>query len=456
VHGDLEPATRGLVPRLCCALVRNPFASPLWRNDAFVRVWSAASISIFGSLITRIALPLIAILTLGAGPIEVAILRSVDLVAALLVGFVAGAWVDRLRRRPILIWADLGRAILLGSIPVSFVLGTLALWQLIAVAGLAAVLTTYFDAADNAYLPTIVERERLVEANSALAASGSVAEFAGFGVAGALVQLLTGPITILIDVATYLISAVLLLTVRRAEPPPPRREDREPVLDEIRHGIRLVRNDPVLRAFVGAQMLMSMLWGIFGATWFLFALNELDVSPTMVGVIAGVGGASSFIGAVVATRATRRWGVGPVAIGAMLLAALGNLLIPLAPAGLPIVAILFLLWQQLVADSAITVYDVTETSVRQSRVADRELGRVSSTFHVASAGAQLVATIGAGLLAEVIGLRLTSFLAPLGGLLAAAILYWSPVRTLLELPVMDTRPPAKVVVDVERDQPVGA
>jgi predicted MFS family arabinose efflux permease len=436
--------------------VRNPFASPLWQNHAFVRVWGAASISIFGSLITRIALPLVAILTLGAGPIEVAVLRSIDLVAALFVGLVAGAWVDRLRRRPVLIWADLGRAVLLGSIPLSFVLGTLALWQLVAVAGLAAVLTTFFDAADNAYLPTIVERERLVEANSALAASGSVAEFAGFGISGFLVQLLSGPITILIDAVTYLVSAVLLISVRTPEPPPPPREDREPVLDEIRQGLRIVRHDPVLRAFAGAQMLMSGLWGVFGATWFLFALEELDVSPATVGVIAGVGGASSFIGALVATRSTRRWGVGPVAIGAMLLAALGNLLIPLAPAGFPLIAIAFLLWQQLVADSAMTVYDVTETSVRQSLVADRELGRVASTFQVASAAAQLVATIGAGLLAEAIGLRLTSLLAPLGGLLAAAMLYWSPVRHLRELPIMDERPPAQVVVDVERDQPVGA
>lgn len=449
-------AARPRRPRLCCAVVRNPFASPLWRNDAFVRVWAAASISIFGSLITRFALPVIAILTLGAGPFEVALVRSIDLLSALLVGFVAGAWVDRLRRRPVLIWADLGRALLLGTIPVSFVLGTLALWQLIAVAALASVLTTFFDAADNAYLPTIVERERLIEANSALAASGSVAEFVGFGIAGALVQLLTGPITILIDVATYLVSAFLLFTVRTPEAPPPPHEDREPVLDEIREGIRIVRRDPLLRPFLGAQMLMSTLWGIFGATWFLFAIQELGVSPVMIGVIAGVGGASSFFGAVVATRATRRWGVGPVAIGAMLLAALGNLFIPLAPAGAPLLAVLFLLGQQLVGDSAVTVYDVTETSVKQARAADRELGRVSSTFHVGSAAAQFTAAIGAGLLAEVIGLRATAFLAPVGALLAAAILYWSPVRTLRDLPRMDDRRPAQVVVDVERDQPVGA
>jgi MFS family permease len=436
--------------------VRNPFTSPLWSNNAFVRVWAAASISIFGSLITRIALPLVAILTLDAGAIEIAVLRSMDLAAALIVGLVAGAWVDRLRRRPVLIWADLGRAALLGIIPVSYLLGTLALWQLLAVAAAAAVLTTFFDAADNAYLPTIVERERLLEANSALAASGSVAEFAGFGISGILVQLLTGPITIVINAVTYVVSAVLLLTVRHEEAPPPPREDREPVLDEIRHGIRLVRHDPVLRAFAGAQMLMSMLWGVFGATWFLFAIDELGVSPALVGIVAGVGGASSFIGAVVASRSTRRWGIGPVAIVAMLLSAVGNLFIPLAPAGLPLVAVACLVAQQLIADSAITVYDVTETSVRQALVADRELGRVASTFQVLSAGAQLFATIGAGLLAEVIGLRATSFLAPLGGLLAGAILYWSPVRTLLVLPVIDHRTPAEVVADVERDQPVGA
>ena len=436
--------------------MRNPFASPLWSNGAFVRVWTAASISIFGSLITRIALPLVAILTLNAGPIEVAVLRSIDLAAALIVGLVAGAWVDRLRRRPVLIWADLGRAALLSVIPISFVLGTLALWQLLAVAGLAAVLTTFFDAADNAYLPTIVERERLVEANSALAASGSVAEFAGFGISGILVQLLSGPITIVINAVTYLVSALLLLTVRHTEAPPPPREEREPVLDEIRHGIRLVRHHPVLRAFAGAQMLMSMLWGVFGATWFLFAIDELGVSPALIGIVAGVGGASSFIGAIVATRSTARWGIGPVAITAMLLSAVGNLFIPLAPAGLPLIAVACLVAQQLIADSAITVYDVTETSVRQALVDDRELGRVASTFQVLSAGAQLVATIGAGLLAEVIGLRATSFLAPLGGLLAGAILYWSPVRTLLVLPMRDQRGPAQVVLDAERDQPVGA
>ena len=414
--------------------MRNPFASTLWRNQAFARVWTAATISIFGSLITRMALPLAAILVLQAGALEVAVLRSMELIATLLFGLVAGAWVDRLRRRPVLIWADLGRAALLGSIPIAFAFGSLTFIQLLAVSLLASILTTFFDSADNAYLPTIVEREQLVDANGALAASGSAAEFMAFGISGFLVQLLTAPFAIALDAISFLVSALLLGSIRREEPPPPPHADREPVLSEIRDGLRLVRHDPVLRAFAGAQMSLAALWGIFGATWFLFVLEELKIGPAVLGIVAGVGGFSSFVGAIVATRATRRWGIGPVAIAAMLLAAIGNAFIPLAPTALPLVAIGCLVMQQLVADSAVTVYDITEVSVRQTLVRDRALGRVASTFRVAAGLAQLAATIAAGILAEVIGLRATSWLGPLAALVGAAILWFSPIRHLIHLP----------------------
>jgi len=169
---------------------------------------------------------------------------------------------------------------------------------------------------------------------------------------------------------------------------------------------------------------------------------------------------SSFVGAIVATRATRRWGIGPVAIAAMLLSAVGNAFIPLAPAGLPLVAIGCLVVQQLVADSAVTVYDITEVSVRQTLVEDRALGRVASTFHVAAVIAQLAATLVAGLLAEMIGLRATSWLAPLGGLLGAAVLWFSPVRHLIALPAGPGGPhaidPVAIAAASEWDQPPGA
>lgn len=227
------------------------------------------------------------------------------------------------------------------------------------------------------------------------------------------------------------------------------------MLAEIREGLRLVIHDPVLRAFAGAQMALAALWGVFGATFFLFVLDELSLSPIVLGLVAGVGGFSSFVGAVIATRATKRWGIGRVAIVAMLMAAVGNAFIPLAPSGLPVIAIVCLVLQQLVADSAVTVYDVTEVSVRQTMVEDRALGRVTSTFHVAAVVAQLAATLAAGVLAEVIGLRATAWLAPVGGLIGAAILFWSPVRNLRVLPEAIGLTPAEIVVEVERDQPVG-
>jgi predicted MFS family arabinose efflux permease len=307
----------------------------------------------------------------------------------------------------------------------------------------------------------IVPRDRLVDANSALAASGSAAEFTAFGIGGVLIQVLTAPITILVDAATFVVSALLVGSIRQPEPPPPAREDREPVLTEIRAGLAIVGRDPVLRAFALAQMGQSALWGVFGAVWILFAVEELGLGPVAIGVIAGVGGFASFLGAVLAQRSTRRWGIGPVAVVAMLLAAFGNLLIPLAPAGAPLVAFAFLSAQQLIGDSAITMYDVTETSVRQTFVHDRSLGRVASTFRVGSVLAQLAGTIVAGLTAEALGLRTAAFLAPIGALVAAAVLWLSPVRHLRVLPaepihgLPDLAAAAAIVGREARDEPVG-
>jgi MFS family permease len=436
--------------------VRRPFSSGIWSSPAFVRIWTASTVSVFGSLVTRIALPLAAILVLGSGAVEVAILRSLDLAAALVVGLVAGAWVDRLRRRPILIWSDLGRALLLGSIPVAFLLGALTFWQLLIVTGLAAVLSTFADSADAAYLPTLVEKDELVDANSALAASHSASEFLAFGVSGFLVQALTAPVAIAIDAVSFLASALLVGSIRREEPAPPPPEAREPVLHEIREGLRLVLGDPRLRAFAGAEMALAALWGVFGATWFLFVLDELGLDPAVLGLVAGVGGASSFVGAVVASRATARFGLGRVTVAALLLTAVGNAFIPLAPAGLPVVAIACLVLQQLIGDSSAVVFEITEVSVRQTIVADRSLGRVTSTIRVASVLAQLLATVIAGVLAEAIGLRATSWLAPLGGLVAAAIVWWSPIRGLTDMPIASDLQAVEVAVETERDQPVGA
>jgi MFS family permease len=404
----------------------SPGAS-LRANPAFVALWSAATVSVFGSFVTRIALPFVAIEVLAAGPIAIAALRSLDLVAALVVGFVAGAWVDRLRRRPVMVTADLGRALLLGSIPMAAIGGWLTLPQVFLVSALAAVLTTFFDVADKAYLPTIVPRSELVRANGALAATSSAVEFVAFGAAGFLVQALTAPIAILVDALSFLVSAFFLGTIRRAEPAPPPAAEREPILHEIRAGMNLVASEPVLRGLLWGTVGLSAMWGVFGATWLLFANRELGLDAAVIGVVAALGGFGSLLGALVAARAAERIGLGRLVVVSLLFAALGNLLIPLAPAGAIGIAIACLVGQQLIGDTAVTVFDVTEVSMRQARVADHQLGRVNATVRVVMVLAQLGGTVFGGLVAEAIGLRTAAFLAPAFALVGAVGLYRSPV-----------------------------
>lgn len=406
----------------------------LWRNGAFVRMWSASTISYFGSFITRTALPLAAIYVLGAGPLEISALRSLEFVGFLLVGLVVGAWVDRLRRRPLMIGADLGRAVLLGSIPVAAVLGILSLAQLIVVAFFAAILSSLFNTASTAYLPTILERERLVEANGALSASGSVAEMSGFGISGFLVQILSAPIAIGIDAVSFLFSAVLLGRIRRVEPPRPAVIDREPILREIRDGLRVVLASPVLRAIAAAHSANHLLWGIFGTTYILYATKDLGLGPAGIGLIAALGGVGSFLGASVASRVLTRLGIGRTMLLGLGIGVVGSALIPLAPSGAVAVAAAFLVGQQLLEDSAGTVYDVVETSLTQSIVDGRILGRVNASIETFTTITALIGSIFGGIIAEVYGLRAAMFVGVAAGALAIPVIWLSPIRSMRGTP----------------------
>jgi MFS family permease len=414
----------------------------LWRDRSFLAVWSAATISIFGSLITRTALPFAAILVLKAGPVEISWIRSAELVAGLIFGLVAGAWVDRLRRRPILIWADLGRALILASIPVAFLLNALTLVQLVVVAFATAVLSTFFDVADHAYLPTVVSRKRLVDANSALTATSSVAEFSAFGIGGFLIQALTAPIAILIDAVSFMVSAILLATIRKPEPPPTPHADREPVLREIREGIGILARSPLLRALALSHGGTHILWGIFGTSYLIFANEELGLDPATIGVIAAIGGIGSLAGSALAPIMVRRFGVGQSILLGIVGFIAGNALIPLAPAagavvGIPLGA-LFLIGQQLLGDSLATVFEVTETSLMQASVSDRVLGRVNASFTTFTTLLTLLGAIAGGIIAETWGLRTAFWVGLLGAALTLFVVWFSPVRKVREAPLVPT------------------
>ncbi len=436
---DDDPVAGSTAPRDDADDVPGAPDTSLWRDRSFLAVWSASTVSIFGSLITRTALPLAAILMLGAGPLEISALRSAELIAGLFVGLVAGAWVDRLRRRPILIWADLGRAVLLGSIPIAFLFNALGLAQLLFVAFAAAVLSTFFDVADNAYLPTVVPRRKLVAANSALTATGSVAEFSAFGIGGFLIEIFKAPIAIAIDAVTFVVSALLLMTIRKKEPPPTPHADREPVLREIREGIRIVWRSPLLRALALSHGGTHILWGIFGTSYLIFALNELHLGPAAIGVIAGIGGIGSLAGSALAPIMVRRVGIGPSILIGILGFTIGNSLIPLAPAagaliGIPLGAI-FLIGQQLFGDSMATVYEVTEVSLVQASVGDRVLGRVNASIGTFTTLLTLFGAIAGGVIAETWGLRAAFWVGLIGAALAFVVVWFSPVRHVRDAPL---------------------
>lgn len=420
-------------------------APALWRDRSFLAVWSASTVSLFGSLITRTALPFAAILILNAGPLEIAMIRSAELIAGLIVGLFAGAWVDRLLRRPILIWADLGRAVLLASIPLAFVLNVLYLPQLLFVAFAAAVASTFFDVADNAYLPTVVPRSRLIEANSALTATGSVAEFSAFGIGGFLIEIFTAPIAIAIDAVTFVVSALLLKTIRKKEPAPTPVADREPVLREIRDGMRIVFHSPVLRALALSHGGTHILWGIFGTSYLLFALEDLQLGPAAVGVIAAVGGIGSLGGSWLAPRMVRRFGIGKSILLGMVGFVVGNAFIPLAPAAavgatgsVLIVGAAFLIAQQLIGDSLATVYEITEMSLVQASVADKILGRVNATIGTFTKLLTLSGAILGGVIAETWGLRAAFAVGLLGGVFGIVVVWFSPVRFIRDAPLAPT------------------
>jgi MFS family permease len=405
----------------------------LWRDRDFRALWAATTVSQVGSFVTRTALPFAAILVLGAGAGQVAIIRGAELVAGLTLGLVAGAWVDRLRRRPVMIWADLGRAVLLGTIPLAYLAGRLTLPHLMLVAFACAVLTTFFDMADRALLPTVVGRDQLVRANATLTASSSTAEFVGFGAGGWLIQVLTAPIAIAIDALSFAASALLLGRIRAKEPAPKPPEGREPVLREIGEGLRLTLGHPILRPLALADASVAGFWGVFGAVYLVF-VTEIGFQPAAVGLLAAVGGLSSLAGAVIAERATRLLGVGRFLISAMVLVTIGNVCIALAPDA-TIAGVALLLAQQLLSDSSLTAFDVVAVSIRQASVDDRALGRVVASFHTLAMAFMLAGTVIGGLLGELLGLRAALVVGGAGGVLAIAILWFSAVRRMTDLPV---------------------
>jgi MFS family permease len=407
----------------------------LWRDREFLKYWTASAISDVGAQITALVLPLIGALTLAASPWEMGVLTAAGSAPALLVGLFAGVWVDRLRRRPVLIATDVGRAALLLLIPLASVLGVLRIELLCAVAFLVGALGLLFDVAHLAFLPSLIGRDRLVDGNSKLEVTAAGAQVVGPSLGGALVGLLGAAFAVVLDALSLLASAWLITWTRASEPAPTRALDRASVWVEILEGLRVVLAHPLLRALVACSATMALFGRMFVAVYVLYMTRDLGLGPVGIGLVLATGGLGSLAGAIVAGPLGRRLGPGPAMIAAQLCFGLTGLLVPLAVL-VPRIAIPMLVASEFGQWMAVIVYWVHAVSVRQAIMPDRLQGRVNATIRFMAGGAQPIGALIGGAVGAMIGLPLTLVVAELGFLLAVLWLVVSPVRDLRAVPTL--------------------
>lgn len=400
--------------------------SGLWSEPDFVRFWSADSLSWIGSQINLLALPLIAALTLDASAFQVGALAAAGQAPLFLLGLFAGAWVERRKRRPILIAADLARAVILLAVPIAALFDQLSMPLLYIVAFSVGVFSVFFDVSYLSFLPALVGRDRLVEANSKLEASASGAQVAGPFLGGVLVGVLSAPFAILIDAISYLVSAVLLRRIETEEPEPEPAAAHESIWGQIGQGLRFVGHEPTLRALAGCSAVTNFSGWIFLAVYILFMERELGLGATSIGLVFASGGVGALIGSIFAERLAKRFGTGWTLVGAQLGFGVTGLLVPVAvlvpSVGLPlVVAAEFLQWLTLL------VYAVNAISLRQRITPDALLGRVNATFTFVARGVIPLGSLAGGVLGGVIGLPMTLVVGEIGMFLAVGLLLVSPL-----------------------------
>lgn len=413
-------------------------SSGLWKHANFLKLWIGETVSLFGSQVTIFALPLIAALSLHASPVAMGILSAAEYAPMLLFGLFAGVITDRLACRPILILTDVGRALILLSLPLCAYLGLLNMVHLYIVAFLTGTLSIFFDVAYQAFLPDLVTKEQLVNGNSKLELSRAVAQMAGPSFAGGLVQLVTAPIAVTVDAVSFLLSAVFLLSIKPTNPANLKHASKQGVLADILEGIKAVVSQPILRFIVGATGLFNLFMGVITAGEFLYLVQDLKITPIVLGIIFSISGPSSLVGSLLAERISIYLGIGRAITFGGILIGLGCLCIPLASRSLALILVLLVL-SQIFLGLGSPIYNINAISLRQAITPSRLLGRVNASARFVILGTLPLGSLIGGVSSERFGLRLTLFISAICMVLTFASLIISPVFALRERPMDNER-----------------
>ena len=409
----------------------------LWRHADFRKLWAATTVSVLGSQVTMIAVPFIALTMLHATVLEVSLLAAVEMLPFLLFTLPAGAYLDRIRRRPVLVAADIARGVTLMSIPIAYVAGGLSMPQLFLVAFLTGTFTAFFDVADQSFLPALLEREDLVEGNARLQLSYSAAQIGGPTLAGSLLSAVAAPFAIVVDSVSFLISGGLISAIRKGEPRPERVRDEQgrptPLRTEIAAGLRFVLRDRYLRpiaACTGTSNLFgAALFGVFP----VLIWRELAFSPAFYGTVIGLASFGFLAGAVVSNSLPRSLGVGRTIIVSAALSSPAFLLMALTPAS-PAWAAMTLFVGWFVVGFTQVIYNVAQISLRQSITPPAMQSRMNATMRFIVWGAIPIGSLMGGLLATVLPVRAALVIAAVGSFSAPIWVLFSPLRSLREIP----------------------
>lgn len=407
-------------------------AGSLWRDANFLRMWGGQASSQFGAQITELAIPVLAVLILNATEFEVGLLTASGVAAFLLVGLPAGAWIDRMRKRHVMIAADLVRAVALAALPLLWWAGVLQIWHLYVVALIMGIATVFFDVSYQSIVPSLVRPNQIAEANGKFESTAQVANIAGPAVGGWLVAVVTAPFAILVTVLTYIASFVVLSFTRDREVVTPRHQ-RAPIMHEIGEGLRWVFGNRYLRRIVGCTGLSNFASNISFTLLPIFLLRELGFSPAALGLVFALGSVGGLLGAM-ATPHIVRW-IGEaraIPVSAIAFSVVG-LFLPVAALA-PEIALPILIVQMFVGSFMVLLYNITQVTFRQRITPTRLLGRMNASIRFVVWGVMPIAALLAGGLGTWLGVVTTMWIGAILGLASALFVVTGPFWRLRELP----------------------